>query len=255
MILVLSGTADGRAVIKELVKKGYKVLATAATSYGGQLLSQSGAKEIIARPLDQKALVEVIAQKGIKVIIDITHPYAEAVSQLAFSTCLENALPYIRYERPEFLLPEHPLIIHSDNYLEAAEKSVLLGETIFLTTGSKTLDVFTESALKKGRRVVARVLPHPQIIKRCIDQGLTPRDIIAMQGPFTKELNIAMLRQFQASVLVTKNSGTVGGLDTKIAAAMELKIPIVIVNRPKPLPSMTVSTVNDLFRELEKMHI
>lgn len=55
-----------------------------------------------------------------------------------------------------------------------------------------------------------RVLPLPGAITKCIDAGFSPSHVIGMQGPFTRELNEAMLRQVGAQWLVTKDSGTVG---------------------------------------------
>ena len=255
MILVLSGTGDGRSIIKELVQKGYMVLATAATTYGGQLLDETGASETVARPLNEQEMFNLIADRGIKALIDITHPYAEAVSQMAVKVCEETALPYIRYERQEIQLPKHPLIIHTADYRLAAEKAMLMGETVFLTTGSKTLNIFIQAAYSHKRRVIARVLPHPKVLQHCLDLGLTPADIVAMQGPFTKEMNLSMLRHYHASVLVTKNSGTVGGLPSKVEAALELQITVVIVDRPKPVTTGSVSSVVALFLELEKLQL
>ena len=43
-----------------------------------------------------------------------------------------------------------------------------------------------------------------------------------MQGPFSKELNQAMLEQYQCKYLVTKDSGKAGGFLEKIQAAEAL---------------------------------
>ena len=53
-----------------------------------------------------------------------------------------------------------------------------------------------------------------------------------MQGPFTRELNEAMLRQVGAQWLVTKDSGTVGGTAEKLAAARDVGARCIVVTRP-----------------------
>ena len=53
-----------------------------------------------------------------------------------------------------------------------------------------------------------------------------------MQGPFSHNLNVALFQETNAEVIVTKNSGQIGGSDTKIAAAMSLNLPLVIIDRP-----------------------
>ena len=54
-----------------------------------------------------------------------------------------------------------------------------------------------------------------------------------MQGPFSEALNEELYKKYEADVVVTKNGGTVGGADTKFAAAMNLGLPLVIVERPR----------------------
>ena len=54
-----------------------------------------------------------------------------------------------------------------------------------------------------------------------------------MQGPFSREMNCAMIRQVNASWMVTKESGTAGGFMEKYLAAKETGCGLVIVGRPK----------------------
>ena len=61
---------------------------------------------------------------------------------------------------------------------------------------------------------------------------MTPKDIIALQGPFTREFNREMFRQYGADVIITKNSGTIGGTDTKFSAADDLGLPVILVDKP-----------------------
>lgn len=77
-----------------------------------------------------------------------------------------------------------------------------------------------------------RVLPLPGAITKCIDAGFSPSHVIGMQGPFTRELNEAMLRQVGAQWLVTKDSGTVGGTAEKIASARDVGARCIVVARP-----------------------
>lgn len=252
MILVLAGTSDGRDVVKALASGGFDVLACAATRYGASLLEGSGALRISGRRLSGAEIGDMIIENGVKILVDATHPYAEEVSATAVEVCREKEVRYIRYQRPASRVQEHPLVIHAKSYPEAAEKAAELGEVIFLTTGSKTLDVFLDAAKKRGRRVVARLLPQPEVLKRCFELGLTPADIAAIQGPFSLELNIALLRHYNASVLVTKDGGALGGTEEKLSAALNLGIPVVVVDRPDPLPG-AVGTLEELLEKIRGM--
>ena len=85
----------------------------------------------------------------------------------------------------------------------------------------------------KGCNITARVLPTAEVLAQCEKLGLTPKQIIAMQGPFTTEMNVEQFKHAQAEVIVTKDGGKIGGADTKIAAAQILNLPVVIIDRPK----------------------
>lgn len=252
MILVLAGTSDGRDIVAALAANGHAVRACAATLYGATLLEGSGAAQISGCPLSGEEIKRILADQGVEILVDATHPYAEEVSAIALEICREKGTRYIRYQRPPSRILEHPLVVYARNYAEAAEKAVDLGEVIFLATGSKTLEIFLKAAKKKGRRVVARLLPQPDVLKKSFDLGLTPKDIVAMQGPFSEELNMALLRYYHASVLVTKDGGDPGGMKEKLSAALKLGLPVVVVDRPQP-PSGAVASLEELLDQIGRL--
>ena len=92
--------------------------------------------------------------------------------------------------------------------------------------------VSQEKGADFAERFFVRVLPLPGAITKCIDAGFSPSHVIGMQGPFTRELNEAMLRQVGAQWLVTKDSGTVGGTAEKLAAARDAGARCIVVARP-----------------------
>jgi precorrin-6A/cobalt-precorrin-6A reductase len=73
--------------------------------------------------------------------------------------------------------------------------------------------------------------------------GFKPRDIVALQGPFSHELNVALFTAYAAEVVVTKNSGAIGGSDTKFTAAVALSLPLVIIDRPAVQYSAVVASI------------
>lgn len=249
MILVLAGTADGRDVVKSLSSRGYRILACAATPYGAGLLKESGALKVSGQRLSAAGMGRLIEENGVKILVDATHPYAGEVSATAIEVCREKGVRYIRYQRPASGIPGHPLVHRAGDYYEAAAKAAELGQVIFLATGSKTLEIFLDEARRKGRRVVVRLLPHPETLKKCLDLGLTPADIAAIQGPFSHELNLALLRHYNASVVVTKDGGALGGTAEKLSAALELGIPVIVVNRPDPPPG-AVGSIEELLKKI-----
>ena len=234
MIFVAAGTQDGRELVDTLLDSGYEVAASVVSHYGEQLLGGSKKPHLLINdePLGREAMQEYFREHGVTLCVDASHPYAVNVSENAMAACRELGVPYLRYERDLTVLDyERIVVVH--NYEDAAAEAARLGRHIFLTTGSRNLKIFLEAPALKGCTVTARVLPTAKVLALCERQGLKPGQIVAMQGPFSKELNEAMFRQYDADVIVTKNSGTLGGTDTKLQAAACLGLPVVVIDRPQ----------------------
>ncbi len=231
MIFVAAGTQDGRELAGRLLSEGYPVIASVVSRYGSELLARYPGMLINDKPLDEAGLSEYIESHNIRVFVDASHPYAANVSQNAMNACRKAGIPYIRYERQAAPVECKKLTV-VENYEQAAEAAAGLGKTIFLTTGSRNIQKFIQSPHLSGCRIVARILPTADVISEVTSLGLTPKDIIALQGPFTREFNREMFRQYGADVIITKNSGTIGGTDTKFSAADDLGLPVILVDKP-----------------------
>ena len=232
MIFVAAGTQEGRELAGALLQAGYDVTASVVSSYGEKLLKQYPRLIINDKPLDEEALEDYIRQHGVRLFVDASHPYAANVSENAMRACRAANIPYIRYERASVPV-DYDKAYPVESYEEAASTAARLGTTVFLTTGSRNLKAFVLSDVLKGHTIIARILPTAGVLKECEELGLTPKQIVALQGPFSEELNIALYRQYGADVVVTKNSGEIGGTDTKITAAKKLGLPVVMIDRPK----------------------
>ncbi len=101
-----------------------------------------------------------------------------------------------------------------------------------IATGSKELFHFARIA-GAAERLYARVLPSAEGIAACRRIGLNGRHIMAMQGPFSYAMNLAMLQAADASYLVTKRSGRAGGFQEKLEAALKLGCQVIVVRRPE----------------------
>ena len=103
---------------------------------------------------------------------------------------------------------------------------------IFATTGSKELEALCQIP-DYQKRVYARVLPTSNVLKKCEKLGITGSHLIAMQGPFSTEMNTLFLRQTKAEWLLTKDSGRAGGFQEKVEAARENGTRVVVIRRPE----------------------
>lgn len=231
-IFVMAGTEDGRELAGFLLERGYEVTASVVSEYGRKLLEQYAGIRIIARKLDAGELVEILRTDKIHVLVDGSHPYAAGASGSAIEACNRVNIPYVRFERATGVTGGDS-VYHVSSGEAAAVKAAELGKNIYLTTGSRNLKTFVESPALKDCTITARILPTAEVLAECEALGLTPKQICAIQGPFSTELNVELFRHARAEVIVTKDGGQVGGVDTKIAAARILKLPVVVIDRPK----------------------
>ncbi|MEK4227958.1 precorrin-6A reductase [Solibacillus sp. FSL H8-0538] len=231
MILFLAGTSDARALAVQLQSKGYELLATVVTESAATSLQEAGIAHRIGR-LSAEEMQELAISIGCKCIVDASHPFAEEASKQAMVAAKEVGIPYIRYERQQ-QKHVHPLITEVDSYEAAANLALQKGGTIMLTTGSKTLATFTSVLLQQeGIRVIARMLPNLENMEKCQALGVMQRDIVAIQGPFSQELNEALYKQYGVTLMITKASGKVGSVDEKIEAALDCGIETIVIQRP-----------------------
>ena len=70
-----------------------------------------------------------------------------------------------------------------------------------------------------------------------------------MQGPFSAEMNAALIRQTGAEILVTKDTGASGGFAEKLAAAHETGIRTLIIARPRKESGRSLAEMQDFLRE------
>lgn len=190
------------------------------------------------------------------IVIDASHPSRSAKFDSINHWCEQLSIPYIRLERPETKIPDSPLIypvfsweetlLRLEQRVETINREKGRPVTIFVTTGSHQLESIVYGSFSRSARLVVRVLPEARLVQKCKDIGISPRDIIAMQGPFSKEINRALFKFYGADILLTRDSGLAGGTDTKISAALELGLEIVLVKKTKTSYGFTVLSIDDL---------
>lgn len=246
-VIVMAGTHDGSEIIKSLSKKkNIHVLATTVTHYGAQIAKDAGAHEVLSKPLNKDGLVDLIFNEKIDLLIDATHPFAHDATKNAVLASEQADIAYIRFERPPLELPENSKIHKVNSFKEAGKTAATTAKTgkIMHLAGVSTLEDVMENCPLEN--LFVRVLPVISSIEKCRDLGISSSHIIAMQGTFSKEFNQALMKEYNVSAIITKESGKSGGVPHKIDAALELKIDVILVNRPvvKELSSKTI--INDL---------
>lgn len=249
-IFLIAGTEDGRKLAELLLSKNFDVTASVVSEYGRKLLETCAGIKINDKPLDRDELKKILREGKFTCLVDASHPYAKNISANAIDATHAAQIPYIRYERAEVAF-DYKKIFHVESYEAAAVKASELGKNIFITTGSRNLKIFVD--LLKDCNLTVRILPTAEVLAQCEALGLTPKQIIAMQGAFSTELNVELFKHAGAEVIVTKNSGQIGGADTKLAAAKILALPVVMIDRPKIFYPNMAATFNNVLKFLEEI--
>ncbi|SNV68563.1 precorrin-6A reductase [Veillonella rodentium] len=237
MIWVIAGTLDGRTLAVDIQERtGEDVLVTVVSQYGAELAAHKGITVHTGR-LDQQAMQNLIAEHDVRLLIDASHPYAAIVTSTAQDAAKAMDIPFVRFERKEVPLPDYDKLHIVTDEAEAANMAGRLAKEnnghIYLTTGSKTMHIFAKSEALRDCEVWTRILPTAEVLTMMEDLKVSPKRIVAVQGPFSYDMNRIMFHDTKASVVVMKNSGLVGGADTKLQAAMDLNIHVIVIDRPR----------------------
>ncbi len=230
-ILIFAGTTEGRKLSEYLAESGVAHTICVATEYGEIVLHPHPLVKVHQGRMDQEAIREFIQAGEYLAVVDATHPYAKIVTDHIKGAMEGMTVPYLRLKR-DMQTGKEGAQMHWFDSVEACAKA--LEETrgnILLTTGSKDLAKYCISEEVRNRLYV-RVLPSVESISLCTQQGICGKQILAMQGPFTEEMNTAVIRQYHISCLVTKETGVSGGYQEKLKAAEQAGIPVFVVGHP-----------------------
>ena len=233
-ILIFAGTTEGRRLSEALAGTGIAHTICVATEYGEIVLKEHSLVHVHRGRMNREEMQEYLESDAFDIVVDATHPYAEAVTEnikAAVATAQNSAnILYIRLKRDTMSQEEGTGVSYFADNSSCAKALERIEGNILLTTGSKELAVYCQSGTLKDRLYV-RVLPGMESLKICMEQGIQGKQIVALQGPFSEELNEAILRQYKIRCMVTKKSGRAGGYEEKLAAARNVGIPVFVVGQ------------------------
>ena len=240
--VIFSGTTEGRRLSYELARLGADVTVCVATEYGREEQGESAGITVLSGRMDREEMARTLA--GADLCVDATHPYAVRASQTVRAACERESVPLLRLLREDSPVPEG-----AKGFASASEAAGWLKTTqgnILLATGAKELGTFAPLG---GERLYPRVLPLASSLEACAAAGVPSSHILALQGPFTQELNKALIRQYHIEYLVTKDGGPAGGFSEKAAAAKAAGARLVLIRRP-PEDGLDYDTVLKTCKEM-----
>lgn len=242
-IMIFAGTIEGRKLAEFLsIGKLYAIICV-ATEYGELSLPDLPNITVHRGRLTAMQMAEYMSSDTL--VVDATHPYADIVTANIRQACEEVGAEYIRLLRPK-IVTHQPIVTVRDAAAAAAYLNTVTG-SVLLTTGSKELEAFT-AVHRYAERLYPRVLPVVDVIQKCMELGFPGRSVIAMQGPFSYEINVALLRQIRAKYLVTKDSGAAGGFSEKLRAAASTGTTVILISRPTEEQGKTLAEIKMLLK-------
>ena len=230
-VLIFAGTTEGRKLSECLAASGIYHTICVATEYGEIVLKENLFMTVHRGRMNEDQIREFIQNGKFKAVVDATHPYADIVTE-NIKTAMEGMnIPYLRLKREMDFSQKEDNVFYFESNEACAKALEEIQGNILLTTGSKELVKYCVSENIRSRLFV-RVLPGLESLSLCIEQGIKGKQIIAMQGPFSTEMNEAMIRQYGISCLVTKQSGASGGYFEKLEAAEKTGISVFAIGHP-----------------------
>ncbi|NJK28398.1 MAG: precorrin-6A reductase [Coleofasciculaceae cyanobacterium SM2_3_26] len=238
---LIGGTSESREVARVLSQAGIPWVATVTTARATQLyagLLYAGLPSVVVGKLTPEALPEFLHIYGIAGIIDASHPFAVAVSNLAIAT----GLPYLRFERPPVPLEPFVQVVPA---LEAVlQPEMLRDRRVLLATGVKTLHHFRPWLCQADLWAPGAACGN---LSATGDRGgLSTGTHYLQQLPTTFEREYHLWQRLGVDTVITKASGEAGGMGLKQAVAKALGTRLVAIARPQILYPSCTSTLSEV---------
>ncbi len=224
-ILIFAGTTEGRELAEFCAENGISADVSTATEYGSSLLPEGIG--LLSGRMDAPEICTLLHAQQYAAVIDATHPYAKEATENIRSACQSQGVPCWRLLRK-------PMHVAGESVGSLEEMVVLLNQTddvILSTLGSKSVLELTKIRRFRGR-IWLRLLPSETVLADCMRLGFDPEKMIFAKGPFSTEQNLAHIRQSRAAILLTKESGRIGGYPEKAEAAKIAQIRMITLCRP-----------------------
>jgi precorrin-6A/cobalt-precorrin-6A reductase len=188
-------------------------------------------------------LIAYLAQENVAAVIDATHPYASKISRNAELACASLNLPLIAYKRPQWNPEEGDCWIPVPDVEAAASLVNERGSRVFLSIGRQELGAF--SGCNEAWFLV-RSIDAPE------ERLPAHSKLLLERGPFHFEAEMQMLRREGINRIVSKNSGGAATY-SKIVAARTLRIPVVMLERPRKHTVPTAARGEDVLLSIAEL--
>lgn len=209
----------------------------AVFSYAGRVASPK------AQPLPTRVggfggvagLVQYLQEHNITHVVDATHPFAAQMSWNAFEACQQVGTDLVALTRPAWQAQAGDQWRHVAGIDGAVEALAGEAKRVLLALGKLNVPAFAAQ-------------PQHHYVLRLVDQleappALPNHTIVVARGPFDVAGDRALMLEHGTELLVCKNAGGIGA-EAKLAAARDLGVPVIMIERPNLPPRTEVATAD-----------
>jgi len=239
-LLLLGGTADARQLATRLHRRSVVVIYSVA----GLVRQPVVECRVVSGGFSQfGGLVEYIKAESVEAILDATHPYANAISEIAVEAAGECRIPVWRYQRAAWEA------VADDDWYEFETwgqlVSMLLDKQAVFFTSGQLQQAFVDQlyAQLNGREQL-------QVLRTAIKPDLHQLDAMVWIediGPFAIDQERDIMSKYSIDALVSKNSGG-SATRAKLVVARDREIPVYMLKRPLlPMADLNFSDIDQCF--------
>lgn len=246
MILLFGGTTEGRKAAEELEDAGAVFYYSTKTGEQDVPLRHGVA---VAGAMGRDAMVAFCRKRGIRLIVDAAHPFAEHLHLTIASVADEMGVPVIRYER---IFPDHydERIKWCSSYGDFISQMERLGCRSVLSTAGVLSIAWLKPLKVKGFNLCYRILNRESSIALAHEQGAADGELCY----YGAESDAELFRRLKPDVLLVKDSGDVGGFNAKVGAALDEGVAVYALRRPvTPASFHRVNGPHGLRRMVEQL--
>jgi precorrin-6A/cobalt-precorrin-6A reductase len=225
-LLVLGGSSEAGVLARAL---SLRADLAAILSLAGRTASPA------AQPLPTRiggfggvaGLIGYLKAEGVDAVIDATHPFAAQMKRHAAQACAATQTPLCAFTRAPWIAGEGDDWIEVDDVAAAVRALGNAPGRVFLAIGRQQAGAF---AGPSPHHFVLRAIdaPSPDALPASLD-------LVLARGPFALNDEIALMREKNIDIVVSKNAGG-EATRAKIDAARALRLPVVMIRRP-PAPA------------------
>jgi precorrin-6A/cobalt-precorrin-6A reductase len=229
-IWLIGGTQESAQLARAIAQLGLPCMISVTTESARTLYPQAPQLKVWVGKLDSDQVKMFLREHSVSAVLDASHPFAIEISQLAIVATTELGIPYLRYERSANFADQPAATTSVASFDNLLENHLLQGRRVLLTIGYRPLHLFRPWQNKAT--LFARILPSPIALQTALEAGFTNDRLIALRPPISFELERALWRQWNLSLVVAKASGAPGGEEIKRQVAADLGVELVMVDRP-----------------------